>query len=219
MNETESSGTEPKKMVNRNTAIALGIICIVMIASLGGVIALYSLAISDRDNTIASKDNQIASLNTQISQLNSNLTHLQNQVASLNTTISSLTSNLTALQKIANMQDSTILYDKSNPSRLNHSDWTVLAGSLPDGWLEGQPVHTDYAGYVKVDIVNSASNSTNVRLWYSFNGFNYDNTMSVGSSGYATFPILPSTGRLNIVVANADASSLNIARIIVTYYY
>ena len=71
------SEKELKKMVRRSVAVALGIICIILIACLGGAMAYYTLAISDRDNTIASKNNQIDSLNSQISQSRSNVTSLQ----------------------------------------------------------------------------------------------------------------------------------------------
>jgi prefoldin subunit 5 len=68
---------KPSRVVRRSVAVALGIICIILIACLGGAMAYYTLAISDRDNTIASKNNQIDSLNSQISQLRSNVTSLR----------------------------------------------------------------------------------------------------------------------------------------------
>jgi prefoldin subunit 5 len=65
-----------RKMVRRSVSVVLGIICIILTAFLGGTMAYYTLAISDRDNTIAGKNNQIDSLNSQISQLRSNVTSL-----------------------------------------------------------------------------------------------------------------------------------------------
>lgn len=77
-----------KRVVRRSVTIALGIICIILIAGLGGVIVTYTVVISNRDSQIASIYSQIAdqnhtisSLYSQISQLNSNVTNLQNQVA------------------------------------------------------------------------------------------------------------------------------------------
>ena len=63
-----------KKMVNRSAAIALGVICIVVVAGLIGAFAYF---VSDKNSTISS-------LNTQINQLNSNVTSLQDQVNDLN---------------------------------------------------------------------------------------------------------------------------------------
>jgi cell division protein FtsL len=84
--------TKPKKMVNRSVAIALGIICIILVACLGGAVAVYTLMINDKSNTISSLDNQI-------SQLNSSVANLKNQVTSENSTINSLTSQVANLQK------------------------------------------------------------------------------------------------------------------------
>jgi len=64
-----------KKIVGRNVAIALGIICIIMAVGLVGAISNYTSIISGKDNTIASKDSQIASLNSQVSDL-TNTTNL-----------------------------------------------------------------------------------------------------------------------------------------------
>jgi hypothetical protein len=51
-----------KKVVGRNVAIALGIICIVLAVSLVGVIADYTLIIGGKDNTIASLNSQVNDL-------------------------------------------------------------------------------------------------------------------------------------------------------------
>ena len=88
-------GTEPKKMVKRSIAIALGMICIVLVACLGGAVAVYTLMINDKSNTISS-------LNLQISQLNSSVKNLENRVTSENSTINSLTSQVANLQKELN---------------------------------------------------------------------------------------------------------------------
>lgn len=83
--------TDPSKTVKRTTAIALGAICIVLIASLGGALAFYNSAMMNKDNIVVSKGNQIASLNAQLSNQNST-------ISSLNTQNSQLSSNVTSLQ-------------------------------------------------------------------------------------------------------------------------
>jgi len=72
MGETMPTKTKPKTMVSRDIAIALGIICIVLILSLVGAFAYCMPTINDKNNTISS-------LNTQISQLNSDVTELTNR--------------------------------------------------------------------------------------------------------------------------------------------
>ncbi|MGA2310436.1 MAG: hypothetical protein ABSG57_12935 [Candidatus Bathyarchaeia archaeon] len=45
-NETKPSETKPKKMVSRNVAVALGIICIVLVAVLAGTVVLMNSQIT-----------------------------------------------------------------------------------------------------------------------------------------------------------------------------
>jgi hypothetical protein len=78
----KSEEKREKKVVGRTVAIALGIICIALAATLIGAIAYYMPMINDKNNTISSLD-------AQISQLHSNVTSLQKQIASLNSTIMS----------------------------------------------------------------------------------------------------------------------------------
>jgi hypothetical protein len=85
------SETKEPKIARKGVLIALGIICIILVACLGGVVAAYTLMINDKSNTISS-------LNYQISQLNSSVANLQKQVASDNSTIDSLTSQVRNLQ-------------------------------------------------------------------------------------------------------------------------
>jgi hypothetical protein len=59
-----------KKVIGRNVAIALGIICIILAVGLVG-------AINDRNNTITSDDSQISNLQNQITSLTSQIQHMQ----------------------------------------------------------------------------------------------------------------------------------------------
>jgi hypothetical protein len=58
-----------KEVVRRNVAIALGIICIVLVAGLVGALAYYTLIINDKDNTISSLTNQKSVLQDQVFNL------------------------------------------------------------------------------------------------------------------------------------------------------
>jgi DNA-binding transcriptional ArsR family regulator len=104
------------KVVGRNVALALGIICIVLAATLVGAFAYYVPMINDKDHTISS-------LGAQISQLHSNITNLQKQIASDNSTINSLTSQVTNLQKEIN--------DLLNATSVNVNEITVN----PSAWV------------------------------------------------------------------------------------
>jgi hypothetical protein len=52
MSETNPSIIKPKKMVTRNVAIAIGIICIVLGAGLGSAMVYYTIKINDRDQIV-----------------------------------------------------------------------------------------------------------------------------------------------------------------------
>ena len=121
MSEAQTSGTKPKKMVNRKIAFALGLVCIVLIAFIAyftvtGISAQNSYtslqnqnrqlqAWLDGNETLLNQiqaDNadltkQIAEQNNTISQLESNITDLQNRIAIANATIASLEASLTDL--------------------------------------------------------------------------------------------------------------------------
>ena len=59
--------TKPKKMVSRNVAIAVGIICIVLVASLAGAIAYYTSVVSGKDNKISSLESQLSLRSARVS--------------------------------------------------------------------------------------------------------------------------------------------------------
>jgi len=90
-----------KKVVGRNVAIALGIICIILAVGLVGAITNYASIITEKDNTISS--------------LNSQITNLQNQVNDLNS--------------IINLEKSTVWVDDQTVSQpaSSYTDWTVSA--------------------------------------------------------------------------------------------
>lgn len=105
----ERSKLSEKKFVGRAMAIALGIICTVLAASLVGAFAYYVPMINDKNTTISSLNSLASQLSTNattlqnlLNSLNLNLTNLQNQLASDNSTINSLSSNVTYLQKELN---------------------------------------------------------------------------------------------------------------------
>ena len=85
------SDTKDPKIARKGILIALGTICIILVACLLSVVTAYTIMTNDKSNTISS-------LNDLISQLNSTVTNLQKQVASDNSTISLLTSQVANLQ-------------------------------------------------------------------------------------------------------------------------
>jgi len=219
----QSAGTKPKKMINRSTALALGTICIILIASLGGAMAYYTMTINSKDTTInqlnatmANEINTIASLNANITNLtnernqlqtmlNGNITSYETQISTLNATITQLqtwlTGNITAYNSLQSTY--TKYVHDQNITNVEYESIVTFADSevLVDNQTISQPADS-YAdmlffvtneGYVSVNVTQSTTNNTYVEAIYSVFGFSYDNTITVGTNGTAAFPVLTNT--------------------------
>jgi len=202
-----------EKRVRKTVAVALGIVSVILAASLVGVFAFYVPMINDKNNTIVEKDliineknNIIDELNGQISQLNTSATNLQDQINFSNLSVTNLRNQVNNLTDIINLNKSMLW--------ISHETKDLSTG-VP--YQENVP----YAGYVVAEVSSSQSNETIVWLTYSSHGVNYDNRISVGSGGTAIFPVLPSS---NILIffyqANPQIIDLHqYAIVTITYYY
>jgi hypothetical protein len=199
--------------------IALGIACIVLAAGLvATVFVVYPPMINDLKSQIAEKDSAISSFNDTISSLNSQVAGLttlaanyatalnnsDSQMATLDSQISDLNSQISDLLNYLNLNASgTIPLDQAI---------TVNPGANITIWSDVVP----YAGYISVN-VQSSSSSTYVQMLYSSYGVNYNDTVTVGKSGTATFPVLP--GTVEMKVGNTDTVDSDNATATATYYY
>jgi hypothetical protein len=200
--------TSQKKVVGRTVAIALGLVCIVLLAGLGGAIVVYTPMINNLESQTAEKDNTISSLNNTISSLNRQISVLQNtlnqnnsdtsaEIAALNAQISSLTN---------------MLYLNASGVLVYNQAMTQDAGAYTTIWND----ILNIAGYVTV-AVQSSSNTTYVAVAYSTLGVYYNNNVTVGTSGTAAFSVLP--GLIEIRVGNTDLVDPVTATVTATYYY
>jgi len=206
-----------KKVVGRNVAIALGIICIIVAVGLVGPIII------GKDNTIATKDSLIQILTSQKNQLQTwldgnktllnqtqtwldgNITYYNSQINSLNSQITSLQNQVNDLTDITNLAKSTVWVNDQTVSQPanSYTHWTCSAS---------------YAGYVSVWVQTSSATDTRVRVIYSSHGVDYDDEIGVGSSGTAVFPLLPSSN-IEIRVGNHNLVSGATETVTITYYY
>jgi cell division protein FtsL len=204
--------TGRRKGVSILAVIALGIACIVLAAGLVvAVFVVYPPMINDLQSQIAEKDNKISSFNNTISSLNSQVAGLTNLVANYASTLNQSDSEMAAL----NSQISELLnYLYLNASGILTLDQAITqnAGANTTIWND----IIEYAGYVAVD-VQSSSNTTYVRMLYSSYGVNYDDTVTVKTSGTAAFPVLP--GTIEIRVGNTDTVDSANATVTAIYYY
>jgi hypothetical protein len=187
-----------KKVIDRNVAIALGIICIILAVGLVGAIMSYS-------STISGKDSTMATLNSQISSLNSQKTSLQNQVDDLN--------NVTHLSK------SEIWVNNETISQPANSYWSFSTNNATYAgyvvvWVQNSTtiqtyVRLFYSTYVTTRVVNGHAYPTPVL---------YENRIDVGFDGTAVFPVLPYSD-INIRVGNTDLDNGATEIVTITYYY
>lgn len=113
----------------RTATLALGIICILLVAGLGGAIAYYT-------TTIDNKQSELDSANTTITQLNAMIANQSNSIGQLNTTISNLQNEITSLASQVSLLTSLLNATPMTVTELlnDTSDWVnrtvVLEGSL-----------------------------------------------------------------------------------------
>ena len=203
-----------KKSNPKIVVIALAIICVILAASLVGVIAIYQpngsqAQLAAKDSTISSLQAQIASLEDRLantvnaSAYVTEIAYLNQQLLALNDTLTSAYSDLSSLEGILQLQTSGTLYDANFIQDANATT-TVWNSQL------------DYAGYIVVQATASA-NTTYAEVIYSYAGANFDYNQTLGTSGTALFPVLP--GTVVVKIGNTNQTATNGITATVTYYY
>jgi TolA-binding protein len=201
-----------KKSVNKTVVIALGLVCIVLAAGLVVVLANGSpIADSEDQQTIAELQEQLTNRTSTIAALNA-------QIASLQTQLNNLNHNNTLYeQEIAELQEQieeylNILHLNKTAVLVNNQTLTQNSNSTNVAWDD----NLYYAGYVKVT-VESSSNTTYVQVSYNYGSIHYNQTVTVGTSGTAYFPVLPS--EVGIIVGNTASTNNVTVALTATYHY
>ncbi|HVP16956.1 MAG TPA: helix-turn-helix domain-containing protein [candidate division Zixibacteria bacterium] len=199
----QSAETKPKKMNNRSIALALGTICIILIASLGVAMAYYTMTINSKDATIsklnatmANEINTIASLNANITNLTNERNQLQTWLDGNETLLSQTQANNTSLQnQNANLtSEMEFIINPTVASILFLNESLVLYNqtiSQPADSYTDIPFLAWNAGYFSVNVTSSTTETTYVETIWSARGINYNNTITVGTNGTAVFPYVP----------------------------
>jgi rhodanese-related sulfurtransferase/uncharacterized coiled-coil protein SlyX len=86
MGETKSNGLRVGKSLGKKTLL-LGILCVLLVASLVGVMVYYATAISNKDSELNSLNVQVSGLNSTVSQLNETVADQGSMINSLNATV------------------------------------------------------------------------------------------------------------------------------------
>jgi hypothetical protein len=215
-----SQETPIKKKIDKKVT-ALTLICVILASSLVGVIAIYQLnpnsdlqaQINQKDDLINLQQTQITSLLTQIATLKSQLSQATNvanssdystEIASLQQSLSDANTQVSTLYNILILNQSSSLISQQAISQNGNSTSTVWNDQIL------------YAGYLFVQ-ADATSNTTYAEVLYSFAGVNFDFNQTLGTTGTATFPVLP--GAVEVRIGNTMQGVVNNATVTVTYYF
>jgi len=184
-------------MINRNIGIALGIICIILIALIA-YFTVTGISATNSYNNLRNQNNNLQTWldgnETLLSQTQANNTNLQNQIDSLN--------NVT---DILNLSESTTLYNGTV---------TTLITVQPAMLVESAP----YAGYVSVQVSSTLNETVIVTaVWDYYPILRYQNDFNLGNNGTAIFPVLP-TGFV-VYFSDPNPTLSETANVTITYYY
>jgi hypothetical protein len=196
-----------EKMVRRSIVVALGIICIFLIAGIGGVVAYYTAALNDLTNSKnALYDNYAFShsySNDEYNSLNADFGRYYNLASYFNS--------------VKQLEKSEYIYTLNEGMPLPMNFTTDPVGNAI--FLDGDPQFGLYAGIATVE-VSSTSNDTYVNVTYSavHSGFVYSSQTDIGMNGTVDFPVLPANV-INIRIATHDPNIQAIANVTIIYVY
>ena len=123
---------------------------------------------------------------------------------SLKDSYTALQNQYNELKQIVDMEKSEVLVssDVVNQPRDSYTYWTF---------------NIDHPGYIEVNVKSSTTSKTYVMCWYNSYGVNYKQSIDVGDSGVAYFPVLP--GTVYVAVGNYNILSGATETVSITYYY
>ena len=143
--------------------------------------------------------------------LNGEIGTLQTQLTALNETHAQYVAmhshndtEYNELVAIINLEKSSILTDSLSFGQ-DADTYTSFTYQIP------------YAGYISITVQSSTSN-TYVRVIYNAFGVVFDETLQVGTSGTAVFPLLPSND-LEVRVGNTNLVNEATETVTITYHY
>lgn len=218
----QSQQTKSKRTVGRSVAVALGIICIVLVACIGGAVLYYTSVVTSQDKTISFQNSQLSNLRNQNNQL---LTWLDGNLTLLNQTQMWLSANITTYNQLQDEISSIHIYTTENstvwvnnvtypryeePTIIVNNETVSLVGIPSYGFS------VPSAGYVSV-VFSSNSTPTDVKIQSYLNGTINTLDWFGGSSGMIIFPVSSHTN-YSVALDNPFGKSSTFT-VTMTYYY
>jgi hypothetical protein len=212
-------GKPPEKMgkrkaISRNAVIALVLVLALLIA-LVSVVVIYVPMVSNLQSQITEKDNTIVTLSAQVSAIQSALNQIASNMTAKDTQINELTAQLSSIADEYNA----ILADYNAIIALGKTGILLSNFSFAQAANSSTVIWSDvvqYAGYVAVQL-QSNSNTTYARVAYTSFGVDFNQSITVGESGTAAFPVLP--GTIEVSVGNTEPIDSVNGTVAATYVY
>lgn len=203
------------KHISKNLFIITLIVCITVSIVLSGILVTYLAKSNDLEAQIFKKDQQIAAFNSTIYSVNSQIANLQADLTQANDQITSLQEILTNFQ--TNYQ--TVLDDylgiinlAVTDSLFNNAVLSQTANQTSTAFLD----QIKYAGYMYV-YIESNSTTTYAQIIYDEFGVNFNQKITIGEVGSASFPVLP--GELEILIGNEETIDSVSGYVTISYVY
>jgi len=184
--------TKPKKVVGRNVAVALGIICIILIA-LTAYFTITGISAQNSYNNLQNKYNQLQNQNNQ----------LQNIVSLTNFTVWANDQIISQPSALITYGNSSYVYWTESVSYAGYISITILSSTNNLTWA---------AVVYNYPIINSPSTR-----YYAYD-VNYNNIADIGTNGTAYLPVLPCSS-ISVEVGNGNLQSGWVDKVTIVYYY
>ena len=199
------------KYINNKIFIITLIACIAVSAVLIGIFATFLLKVGDLETQLTQKDQQMVDSNSTIASLNSQIIGLQTDLSEADSQITSLTALQTNYQALIDSYVSIITLQSSG-YLLNGATFSQNANQTSQGVIQ----LLEYAGYVTVSL-ESNNTTTYVQVIYNAFGVNFNQKITLGESGAAAFPVLPS--EVEIIIGNEESEDIVSGVITINYVY
>ena len=205
---------EPIAQKGSKKVIALAIICVILAASLVGVIAVYQPTglqeeLAEKEALISSLQTQIGSLQYQLAQApnattyQAQIANLNQQITILNDTLTSAYASIVSMQRALNLELTALLFDDS---------FTQDANATTEVWTN----IVETAGYITIE-AQATANTTYAEILFVMGETNFNYNQTIGTSGTAIFPVLP--GTVQIKIGNINQATSNNVNATIRYYY
>lgn len=158
---------------------------------------IIAILLASLIGTIVYYSNLNRSLSSNAGASSQEISTLQSQIAELNQKINTLTN-------IVNLQEQTTLVNQQTISQ-------------PAGSYDYWNFQLQYAGYIVVYVYSSTTTNTYVEVVWNYNGINYDQSITVGASGSAAFPVLPTTVQVRVGNTNIFNGATETVSIVYVY--